>query len=235
LEVVSASDYFRLTNVRKEYIASLYPTTYVDFFRTVMDAFARRREAQFWLEKSPSHTKEALWIANAYPDAQFVGIIRDVADVVASSLRLNRSTLATDGRSRLLALCRVVVGWTYYKKCIEKLRRQYPSRTTLVQYEDFRTRTGHVLQHVCDFLGVEYEQEMTVHPYARNSSFSNDETRAASITNSERMCIRRLAEILVALPHGAYRSADLLRRQLQGHPDFPHWFFKLSDQSLRDE
>jgi hypothetical protein len=45
VEVVAASDYFRLAGATREFLYSLWPTSYEGVFRAVMDRFAAQRGA----------------------------------------------------------------------------------------------------------------------------------------------------------------------------------------------
>jgi hypothetical protein len=234
VEVICASDYFRLIGIEKEYMLSLWPTTYAGFFNSVMDEYARRQNSRYWLEKSPSHTKKALWLAEEYPEARFVAIIRDVADVVASSLfhHNGRGEPEPEGAERLVALVRVVLGWVYYNKSIHALRNQYPSRTTIVSFQGFREKKASVLKGICAFLGVNFEENICTVPYSRNSSFSDEKTREKAMTETEKMYSRKLAGMLSTVPYEGYRFLGTLYNRFRKQRDLPNWFFRLSDQKM---
>jgi hypothetical protein len=229
--VMSASDYFRLTGVGTEFMLSLYPTSYSDFFGAVMRKFARRRGAQYWIEKTPEHTKYALQLARTYPSASFIGLVRPVEDVVASSVaNIETSQNNAPNRARLLTLIRLVLGWTYYAKSIAELKRQCPSRTLFVRYEDFQARPSRLLQDICGHLHLEYDEAMETVPYARNTSFSGDSSRRQTLNDGEQVLISLLARALEAVPYTALRSLDTVVKALRPTPDLPDWFFKLAER-----
>jgi hypothetical protein len=232
VEVICASDYFRLTEIEKEYMLSLWPTTYVGFFESVMDEYARRQNSRYWLEKSPSHTKKALWLAEEYPEARFVAIIRDIADVVASSLSHNGGGDEEEpgGVKRLAIISRVVLVWVYYKKLIYELQNQYPSRTTIVAYQNFREKKASVLKDICTFLKIDPEEDIYTLPYSRNSSFSDGKTRDKAITETERAYSRQLAAVLNKVPYEGYRLLYFLYEQFREQRDLPTWFFRILDK-----
>jgi hypothetical protein len=237
VEVMSASDYFRLAGVEKEYMLSLWPTTYAGFFGSVMNELSRRQDAQYWLEKSPAHTKKVLQLAEEYPEAKFVAIIRNVADVVASSL-----SHSDDGNvpeyergERVALLARVVVGWVYYNKSIHALREKYRGRTKVVRYEDFRDSKRSVLEGVCAFLEVDYIERMCTLPYTRNSSFSDGQTRKKAITRAEKTYSQKLATLLAKVPYKAYQLMDLFYSRFRSRVDLPRWYFRLSDREMQSE
>lgn len=235
VEVMSASDYFRIAGVSKDYMLSLWPTTYAGFFEEVMGEFASQRGVQFWLEKSPAHTKEAPRLAARYPNARFVAVVRNVEDVVASSLSLGSWKSAGRSRAeRLKALVKIVLGWVYYLKSIHQMERQFSDRTHVIQYEHFRQDKQQVLEAVCSFLGLQYEREMAKSPYAHNTSFSSQKKRSKSLTESERRLVQWVATILESTPYGVCRALDACGEYLRGKPDLPDWFFKVSDSKRPD-
>jgi len=230
--VMSASDYFRLTGVGPEFMLSLYPTSYSAFFGAVMRAFARRRGAQYWIEKTPEHTKYALQLAHTYPASTFIGLVRPVEDVVASSLaHAEASPKNGPKRARLRTLIRLVLGWTYYAKSIAELKRQFPNRTLFVRYDDFQARPSRLLQNICDHLHLEYDETMETVPYGRNTSFSEDSSRRQTLKDREKVLISLLERALEPVPYTALRSLDTIVRALRPIPDLPDWFFKLSERS----
>jgi hypothetical protein len=236
VEVMSASDYFRLSGIEKEYMLSLWPTTYVGFFKSMMDEFARRQESPIWLEKSPAHTKNALWLAEQYPSARFIGIVRNITDVVASSLFHNggKEKPEPKGLERLVQITRVIYGWVYYNKSIYALRRRYPSRTLVLKYEKFNQERSNVLKEACSHLKISFEKDICSLPYSRNTSFSGGRTREKSITETERRYIHRLAAVFRRFPYRVYWLLDTLSDRLGRKPDLPSWFFRISDHKWQE-
>jgi hypothetical protein len=176
-------------------------------------------------------------LAEEYPEAKFVAIIRNVADVVASSL-----SHSDDGNvpeyergERVALLARVVVGWVYYNKSIHALREKYRGRTKVVRYEDFRDSKRSVLEGVCAFLEVDYIERMCTLPYTRNSSFSDGQTRKKAITRAEKTYSQKLATLLAKVPYKAYQLMDLFYSRFRSRVDLPRWYFRLSDREMQSE
>ena len=229
VEVMNASDYFRLAGIEKEYMLSLYPTSYAGFFKAAMDEFARRRGVRYWLEKTPEHTKYAPRLAHTFSSARFVAIIRNVEAVIASSLAQLSSPLES---THPLTLTRLVSGWVYYTKTIFRLNSRFPQRTVIVRYDNFRDKPSAILRKVCANLGIDYDDQMTTVPYAHNTSFPNESSRRALQPRHETL-IALLSGMLQKVPHVTFRSLDQLARALRSTPNLPDWFFKLSDRDLR--
>ena len=88
VEILSSSDYFILSGLNKDILYEERPKTYHDFFRLIMERFAEKRKADFWLEKTPSHSLYLEKISKYYPDAKFIAIKRDIVDTIKSTIRL---------------------------------------------------------------------------------------------------------------------------------------------------
>lgn len=237
VEVMSASDYFRLTGIEKEYMLALWPTTYSDFFETVMKEFAGRQEAKYWIEKSPAHTKEALRLAEEYPEARFVAIIRDIEDVVASSLFHNNGRENTESKEidRIITISRVVRGWVYYKKLIYDLERNYPSRTKLINYEDFCLNKKKVLDNISDFLQVDYEESICNTPYSRNSSFEDSKMRSEALTETEKKYCQIFCSLINKIPLSMYKISYIIYDYFRDKKNFPESYFRISDKDVKSK
>jgi len=234
VEIFTASDYFTLTDLNKNFVLSLFPTSYSDFFKSVMDEFARQHSAPLWLEKSPTHTKKALWLAKKYPTARFVAIIRDVEDVVASVLA--KADMNLQSKYKLTVASRVVYAWVYYNKTISELSKKYSSRSITVHFGEFCNDKECVLRRITSFLGVDYQPDMVTKAYKPNTSFSGKQTRNRLLSEREKAFIRQLASMLNTIPYEAYWALDTLRNYIwKKEPELPKWFFRLSDQKLNTE
>lgn len=227
VEVLSASDYFRLAGATRGFLYSLWPASYEEVFRAVMERYATRHGARLWLEKTPGHTPLVAMLARTYPDALFVGIIRDVSDVVGSSLaaaaRRSGGPLAPGLRLRMAA--RLVVTWTYYNRVLQEFAVR-SQRLQLIRYEDLRVRNAEVLEGLCAFLGLEYHRAMHRAAFRRNSNFSNDQERQRALSPAEQRVVRALESALQRLPLAALRAMDKASRLRQQRRPLPSWFFR---------
>lgn len=126
------------------------PRTYAGLFDAIMSEFADRHGKSRWSEKSPGQAVDA---AHAlFPDAQFVHIIRDPRDVVASSLEApwTDTDAATIAREWL----------SFTLRSIRAGLRLGPSRFLQIRYEDLTRDPAAVLRVVCAFLGERYDPTM---------------------------------------------------------------------------
>ncbi|MEM9451348.1 MAG: sulfotransferase, partial [Cyanobacteria bacterium P01_E01_bin.6] len=102
-----------------------------------------------WGDKSPSYISHLPLLLKLYPNAHFIHIVRDVRDY-ALSLR------KAWGKSPVRAAQRWVDG-------IEQVRHDvasFPEHYLEVRYEDLLQQPDAIIQCCCEFLGVEYEEEI---------------------------------------------------------------------------
>ncbi|MEA2123502.1 MAG: hypothetical protein QOI80_284, partial [Solirubrobacteraceae bacterium] len=124
----------------------------------IMGDFAERHGKARWSEKSPGQPIELA--ADLFPQAQFVHIVRDPRDVVASSLRTPWAAVPDAG-----AIAR---SWRDYT--LRTVRRGFalgPARFLQIRYEDLTRDPAAVLELVCAFLGEPYAPAMVDDPSLR--------------------------------------------------------------------
>ena len=121
-------------------------------FVTLLADYAAQRGKRRAGDKSPQHIFCVPLLAELFPQAKFITILRDPRAVAASELR-------TTWGSRSVG--RIVRKWNRVVDQHVRLQQQLPaSRYHFVQYETLVTQPAVVLQRVCDFLGEEFEPAM---------------------------------------------------------------------------
>lgn len=233
VEVLSASDYFRLAGATREYLYSLWPTTYAGLFRAVMDRYAAACGATYWVEKTPAHSLFVDRIAELYEDALFVGIVRPMGQVVASSIALQISKIpshAMNSGHRLASVVRTVVSWHCYNQALYAFARR-SDRILIVEYERLESRRIDELGRICAFLGIELDEGMCQPTYAPNTSFAGNRQRERVLTRTERTCANGLAQSLRLVPGRSLVSLARNRKMSFRRP-LPPWFFRLMPMDL---
>jgi hypothetical protein len=124
--------------------------SYAGLLDTIMSDFAARAGKSRWSEKSPGQSVDA---AHAlFPHAQFIHIVRDPRDVVASSL--DAPWTDTDAAT----IARAWLGFTH--RNIRAGLEIGPSQFLQIRYEDLTRNPAAVLRVVCAFLGERYDPMM---------------------------------------------------------------------------
>jgi hypothetical protein len=126
------------------------PRTPAAIFDHLMKGFARREGKTRWCEKTPMHVLHIEALAQAWPQAQFIHVIRDGRNCAASFHRRWKYTPEAS-----------IVRW---KRCLKAGRQQGlplgKERYTESLYEALTANPETELRKVCQFLGVEFAAAM---------------------------------------------------------------------------
>ena len=126
------------------------PRTPAAVFDSIMSLFAARKGKSRWCEKSPMHVQHVSTLATAFPDAQFIHVIRDGRDCAASFHRRWGYTPQS-----------TIYRW---KRAVHIGRSQgtslAPGRYLEVFYERLTAQPASELAAVCKYLQVEFVAEM---------------------------------------------------------------------------
>jgi len=220
--VVAQSDYFRLLEVSFEELMEFYPSTYAEVFRAMMDRFAERHGARYWIEKSPMHTSRIREIGNLYPDAQFVGILRSPVDAAFSWLK--RQDIGESALRRLTGLGRFTLNKCILDAHMREMQNEWPERVCIVRYEDLVEDRDDVIQVICTFLDLPVAEMRA--QYAPNTSYSKggSEQRRPGYERRFVKWLYRCGARTVLEKWGRYFKHALQKRRTS----LPDWFFKLS-------
>lgn len=112
---------------------------------------AHKPEAKYWGDKSPFNTLRLKWIDRVFPNARYINLIRDGRDVVSSYLKAG-------------ILPSVEVACERWNKSLEYaeefIEQGNTERIKTVHYESFVKDPEGVTRELCDFLGIEFEEQM---------------------------------------------------------------------------
>jgi len=136
------------------FVASLPELTPAAFLDALYGAYAAEHGALRWGDKSPIYTNYVGLLAEIFPNAKFVHLIRDGRDAALSALRAYRDRFYVDiywaarsWKRRVLAARRAGAGLA-------------PGRYFEMRYEELTTEPEGTLRRVCRFLGEPYEATM---------------------------------------------------------------------------
>ena len=110
-------------------------------------------EAIRWGDKTPLNCFHLDRIHATFPQAQYIHVVRDGFDVVASYLKMGRYDTAEDAAER----------WKKSVRAVRAFERRHKSHVRVVHYEDMVTETRMVLANMCGWLGLVFTEGM-VHP-----------------------------------------------------------------------
>jgi hypothetical protein len=128
------------------------PPTIGSALGTVYRGYAQRFGKERWGDKRPTYFRNVDAIRTLFPDVQFVHLIRDGRDCVAS---LKRMSWWQQDSIDAMAM------WTHSVDCGRRAARRLPADTFYaVHYEQLVTDPRGQLMALCDFLGEDFEESM---------------------------------------------------------------------------
>ncbi|HKZ41950.1 MAG TPA: sulfotransferase [Candidatus Hodarchaeales archaeon] len=228
IETFGASTFFILSGADKSLFYKNRPQTYKDFFRLLMDHLAEKQGAEFWLEKTPSHTFHLKEMSGYYQDAKFIALKRNIIDQIGSFLKIEEfvTGVKTEDLPFLKKKLRLFVRiFKYYAhtKHLDNFITKSPDKILQIDYETLRESTREVMGKVCDFLGIDFEEPM-LEGYIRNTGFQSDDERKRILSSGDVTIIQVLSFLMKLVPYTVYRLAYLAKQMLEGR-SFPYWFF----------
>lgn len=123
-----------------------------DFFGGMFERYAAEQGKARWGEKTPFHTAHMAGLAQIFPDAALVGIVRHPG-AVATSLR----------RRFHYSFPEAVDYWSDTAKQLVSAGTALGDRFVLCRYEDLVTHSEEVLRALLTFLGEDWAAEVTQH------------------------------------------------------------------------
>jgi hypothetical protein len=225
--VLSQSEYFKLAASSMEEILDLYPADYADVFKHIMDRYAQLNGAVYWMEKTPNHTLKTATLKQVYPDAKFIGIIRDEVDSGISSLHLKEKQNRSKSQ-RAFFLTYFTFRKSLFDKTLRKLEKAFPGDVIVLSYESLIDNTNDQITRICRFLKI--EETPLQSKFRKNTSFKSDADKR--IYRHERVLIRLLYRVILRwMPLCILAAADrFLRRDKR--PPLPRWFFRSNRQFI---
>ncbi len=126
-------------------------------FEAVHRAYARRKGAVIWGDKSPNYHDQLLAMAEVFPSARFIIVWRDPIDTIGATLRA-AATGSRYFRKRGMPW-RSLLGYRVFKRQCAKLIASGAAVHQL-HYEDLVSDTATVMKRVCDFLQLPYHENL---------------------------------------------------------------------------
>ncbi len=138
-------------------------------FRAAAQQYARKKGAAVWGCKSPNYYDCMNQLATWFPNAKFIVIWRDPADVCRSIVRAAKKSpwFARPGMD-----LRAILGYHRMKKEADQLVRRGVAIHQL-QYDDLVREPASALAAICNFIGVDYDPRMTSLEGADRSAIYN--------------------------------------------------------------
>jgi hypothetical protein len=192
----SREDYFKLAGLTIDDFCSVAPKSgdACDFFKAMMEEFARRVGARYWLEKTPKHAIYYAEILARFPNARFVVIERDFRAVLRSQL----GKYARPGAPRWLQVLEKVFRYVSDMKAIAKLQRAARDKVMTISYEDLVQDTDRQIRRITDFLGLEPERLRSA--YSPVPSFEGNSNEVPQSSALDLLAVELTRRLLLLVP-----------------------------------
>jgi hypothetical protein len=164
-------DYKRFVTVAKDFVSrpwindSLLFSEMIRAYGTVFGA--NWRNCARWVEKTPRTESHPDVLDELFPDAKLIQIVRDPRAVFASVKNRIVNQYGYHAKAH-----RLVRSWNRSAREISRLR-QDPSRFLVVRYEDLVRNPRNVMETICRFAGIDFDQNMLEPTRAGNGWHGN--------------------------------------------------------------
>jgi hypothetical protein len=142
------------------------PRTAAGIIDHIMKHLASAQGKEIWCEKTPMHVHHLKLLAQAFPTAKFIHVIRDGRDCAASFHRRWRYNPV-----------RTMFRWKLAVSTGMQHGRALGSRYHEVRYEEITASPEAVFRDVLGFLGVPYEAAVLVSSRSRTDATASRETK----------------------------------------------------------
>jgi hypothetical protein len=133
-----------------------YENSFEGLFRSVLETYARKKNAVRAGEKSPKHLEHVPFILQLFPEAKIICLVRDGRDVVLSLMKV---AWAEPGNPRRFGL--FCSEWNHFARMAHNYLKTLPaSRFHLIKYEELLRQREKKLHEICAFIGEPYVSEL---------------------------------------------------------------------------
>ncbi len=207
IECFSETDFFRLTGLNKKIFYESKPDDYFSFFKEMMDRFADSKGKNYWIQKSDVITMHDLY--EHFPDAEFIIIIRELKDNLRSKIGQRVREKMEDQRKRLF---KEPIGYFIDMAQINKYSNR--SNVYVVRYEDLKSNRKSIVENICKFLRIEFDETMLQDQFRKNTSYKNGVSKKEVLTKIDLLKVDILLLLLNVLPERVYEYLYARRRRV---------------------
>ncbi|WP_036479496.1 sulfotransferase [Myxosarcina sp. GI1] len=135
---------------------AIFQYQHIQAFLNVLDTTTQQQEKSIWIEKTPGHVRYVDYIEKYIKEVKFIHIIRNGTDVISSLYEVSRKYPQTWHEPWSIDKC--INQWKQDVQislsCQDKLNH------VLVQYEQLVHNPALVLDKICDFINISFDEAM---------------------------------------------------------------------------
>ena len=234
LETFSSSDYFILSNLNKEYFYQNKPRDYDEFFKNMMNKYAEEQKTEFWLEKTPAHTLYFKELKTIFPTAKFIIVKRNIINTIKSDVRLRYFNKDMERKIKLPKIFFLFfLSFRYYLYYSNISSKEKKENCLFIDYEYLKKNRLETTKKICDFIGIDLEQQLLKDEYTPNTKFTSEKERTNIITNGEVTFLKVLDCIFKIIPNKIFCSfVPIYKQQYRRKNRVPEWFYSIKKDYL---
>ena len=150
--------------------------SFADAIRAIYQAYADTRGKPRFGDKTPAYMQRLDVLERAFPDAQYVHLVRDGRDAGLSFIEMRRRPRFNWARPRSLAAFAAL--WRREVEGARRFGRELaPGRYLELRYEDLVADPELTLRELCGFLGLEFDPGMLGYQRRQGARTLPDHTR----------------------------------------------------------
>ncbi len=135
-----------------EQIDGLTPKQIMEKIISIYAEKVKKEKYDYWIDHTPNNLQYVKLLLDCFPNAKFIHIIRDGRAIASSIKKLSWGWYSPKSIAQLWLS---ELSYGFAAKCI------LPSNKVLqVKYEDLVMSTGSELKKMCDFVNIEYSDEL---------------------------------------------------------------------------
>jgi hypothetical protein len=138
-------------------------------FRAILQLYAEHKGKRVMGEKTPAHVRYVPTLMEWFPEGRVIHMLRDPRGIFVSELRRrSKQALSTPYKQlrrfklafKLFILLQITVLWYESVYRYRRSKRQFPNNYYLLRFEDLVRDPEMHIRQVCEFAGVEYQDNM---------------------------------------------------------------------------
>jgi len=236
IEAFSSSDYFILSNLDKNYFYKNRPYSYDKFFKMMMDKYAEERKTEFWLEKTPAHLLYYRELSELFPNAKFIVTKRNIIDSIKSDIRMKYFNERMQKIMKIPKIFFVIfLTFRYHFYNSNMYDKHLKQNYLLIEYEELKKNRLEVTKKICNYLNVDFEQQMLEDKYKKNTLFNLEKERNEVLTKSEKIFIKIFDQVFRFLPNQFFRFFLPIYRKKFREKNIPGWFYSIKKEELTSD
>ena len=165
---------------------------YNQLYVLAFDFLTNKAGKRCWLDKLPGYVSQFDQIRDAVPKGRFIELVRDGRDILASKKKRTASGGSYDPLWDSLA-------WQSAVRAGFSARSRFPEQVIRVIYEDLVSQPERELARICDFLNLDYDDNMLAVGWINTTSAGNSTEKQGISTSAVGKWENQLASEDIAL------------------------------------